>query len=257
MVIGLDNFKKYFSDFPDNYIIIGGTACDISLDEAGFIPRATKDIDVVLIIEALTHEFVQRFWNFIGDAWYERNEKSEDGRKYYRFSNPADKSFPKQVELFCRKPDLVDLEEPAHLTPIPADDDLSSLSAILMDEEYYTFLVDYSEIHDGLRLAKNEALICLKAKAFLEIRARIAKGGTENSRHFKKHKSDIFRLVVLLPTGTVFKLPEVILLDLQSFAREVAPDLPDPGMFIEMGLSNTEPEKVFDQLLKSFNITLR
>jgi hypothetical protein len=25
-------------------VIIGGTACDIIIDEAGFVPRATKDI---------------------------------------------------------------------------------------------------------------------------------------------------------------------------------------------------------------------
>jgi hypothetical protein len=28
-------------------VIIGGTACDIIIDEAGFVPRATKDIECV------------------------------------------------------------------------------------------------------------------------------------------------------------------------------------------------------------------
>ena len=56
MVVGLDVFKKYFEQFPDNYIIIGGTACDIIIGEAGFIPRATKDIDIILIVEALSPE---------------------------------------------------------------------------------------------------------------------------------------------------------------------------------------------------------
>ena len=36
MVRGLDVFKEYFKDYTDNYIIIGGTACDILIDEAGF-----------------------------------------------------------------------------------------------------------------------------------------------------------------------------------------------------------------------------
>ena len=49
MVVGLDIFKKYFEQYPDNYIIIGGTACDIIIGEAGFTPRATKDIDIILI----------------------------------------------------------------------------------------------------------------------------------------------------------------------------------------------------------------
>ena len=79
MVRGLDVFKKYFEAFPDNYIVIGGTACDVIIEDAGFIPRATKDIDIILVVEALTHEFVARFWQFIQDGKYERKEKSEDG----------------------------------------------------------------------------------------------------------------------------------------------------------------------------------
>lgn len=29
MVKGLDIFKKYFADYEDQYVLIGGTACDI------------------------------------------------------------------------------------------------------------------------------------------------------------------------------------------------------------------------------------
>jgi len=31
MVKGLEKFKEYFAGFEDNYVIIGGTACDIAL----------------------------------------------------------------------------------------------------------------------------------------------------------------------------------------------------------------------------------
>lgn len=41
-VNGLDKFKEYFSDFKDNYVIIGGTACSIILRDADMKPRATK-----------------------------------------------------------------------------------------------------------------------------------------------------------------------------------------------------------------------
>ena len=51
MVVGIDIFKKYFEQYPDNYIIIGGTACDIIIGEAGFTPRATKDIDIIVSYE--------------------------------------------------------------------------------------------------------------------------------------------------------------------------------------------------------------
>ena len=49
MVKGLDTFKKYFKDYSGNYVIIGGTACDIIIDDAGFEARATKDIDIIYI----------------------------------------------------------------------------------------------------------------------------------------------------------------------------------------------------------------
>lgn len=65
MVTGLERFREAFKGYSDKYIIIGGTACDILISDEGFIPRATKDIDIILVIEELTREFVERFWEFI------------------------------------------------------------------------------------------------------------------------------------------------------------------------------------------------
>jgi hypothetical protein len=53
MVKGLEKFREYFKDFTGSFAIIGGTACDIAIDEAGLKPRATKDIDIILIAEVL------------------------------------------------------------------------------------------------------------------------------------------------------------------------------------------------------------
>jgi len=76
MVKGLDLFKAYFAAFPDNYLIIGGTARDIIMEDAGFEPKGTKDIDMVLVVEALTAEFAMQFWQFVLDGNYEHQEKS-------------------------------------------------------------------------------------------------------------------------------------------------------------------------------------
>ena len=46
----------------EQYAIIGGTACDILMTEEGLDFRATKDIDLVLIIEALDANFGKKFW---------------------------------------------------------------------------------------------------------------------------------------------------------------------------------------------------
>ena len=255
MVRGIKIFSEYFRDYTDNYVIIGGTACDIIIEEAGLVPRATKDIDIILIVEALSSDFVKQFWKFIQDGNYERKEKSSDERKYYRFTKPETSDFPYQIELFSRKPDLIDLEEPAYLTPIPVDDDLSSLSAILLSDDYYNYMIDKSTLENGIHIAKTEALICLKAKAFLEISDRIAKGSTEDTKQLRKHKADVFRLAVTLAEADNFDLPEKIKQQLQTFVNNIAGNLPDKAIFKEMGLENIEVEKVFHQLIKNFNLT--
>ena len=49
MVRGLDIFREFFSGMEKNYIIIGGTACNIHEEAMQQEPRATKDIDMILI----------------------------------------------------------------------------------------------------------------------------------------------------------------------------------------------------------------
>jgi hypothetical protein len=256
MVRGLDIFKKYFEQYPNNYVIIGGTACDIIIDGAGFVPRATKDIDIILVVEALSSEFVKQFWQFITDGKYQQREKSNDERAYYRFIKPENTDFPHQIELFSRTPDVIVLEDGAHLTPIPVDDELSSLSAILLNEDYYDYMIKHSQLEDGLHHASIEALICLKAKAFLEIRERIENGSNEDSKQLKKHKADVFRLTVMLTPASLFELPETIQGHMDQFAELTAGELPDKAIFKEMGLSKIDPKAVFEQFKKSFRISI-
>jgi len=254
MVRGLDIFKKYFEAYPDNYIIIGGTACDLILDEAGFIPRATKDIDIILIVEALNAGFVKQFWQFIVDGNYERKEKNEDERKYYRFMKPKNIKFPFQIELFARNPDLLDFDGQSYLTPIPVDDNLTSLSAIIMNDDYYHFMLEHSVLGNGLHLANIEALICLKAKAYLEITERIANGSKEDAKQLRKHKGDVFRLAVMLTGNDEFKLPESVKAHLQAFVDVITEELPDKAIFKEIGLNSISVENILKQLIKSFEL---
>lgn len=254
MVKGLDIFKKYFEQYPDNYVIIGGTACDIIIDEAGFVPRATKDIDIVLVVEALSSDFVKQFWKYVNDGNYKQREKSNDKREYYRFVKPERTEFPYQIELFSRTPDVIVLDEEAHLTPIPADDDLSSLSAILLQDDYYHYIIEHSQVEDGLHHANIEALICLKARAFLEIKERIENGSHEDTKQLKKHKADIFRLTAMLTPESEFELPPFIQNNVNHFAELIADDLPDKIIFKEMGLGSVDPKIIFQQFKKSFNV---
>ena len=254
MVRGLDIFKDYFADFTGNYVIIGGTARDILMEEAGFEPKGTKDIDIILVVEALDTTFVRKFWEFIKDGDYEVKEKSEEHRKYYRFNKPNTIEFPSELELFSRNPNLLGFDEAAHLTPIPVEEGLTSLSAILLDDAYYQFIIEHSEVEDNLHLAKKEAVICLKAKAFLDMTKLKAEGVKIDKKKIRKHHTDIFRLALTLDIGDSFELPQMLKTDLLKYINEIANDLPSKEFFKSTGLGNINPEVVYKQILKSFKL---
>ena len=54
MVKGLNHFREWFSQYSGQYVLIGGTAASLTMESAGLPFRSTKDLDIVLHIEALT-----------------------------------------------------------------------------------------------------------------------------------------------------------------------------------------------------------
>ena len=103
MVKGLDIFHEYFSEYTNQYVLIGGAACSISFEEQELdFGRTTKDLDMVLIVEAQTKEFGDRFWQFITDGGYRSKARSNEKPQFYRFDKPVDGRFPKMIELFAR-----------------------------------------------------------------------------------------------------------------------------------------------------------
>ncbi len=80
MVKGLDLFKEHFAGYAGQYILIGGTACSIIMSKAGIEFRATKDLDIVLCVEAMTPEFGAAFWEFINMAKYQIAQKASGDR---------------------------------------------------------------------------------------------------------------------------------------------------------------------------------
>ena len=140
MVHGLEKFKAYFEDYTNQYVFIGGTACDILMNELGAPFRATKDLDMVLIIDALDASFGETFWKFIEDGGYEHREKNDGKNQFFRFTEPRDSSFPKMIELFSKQPGNLELKFDSGLTPIHIDDNIVSLSAILLNDVSLRFL---------------------------------------------------------------------------------------------------------------------
>ena len=217
MVKGLDMFTAHFRAFADRYVLIGGTACTVLMEEAGLDFRATKDLDIVLCIEALDSTFVQAFWEFIRLGGYRNQQKSTAKKLFYRFHKPEDPSYPAMLELFSRTPDALTLHEGSHLTPIPIAEEVSSLSAILLNEDYYHLILAGRRIVDGSPVVGQEYLIPLKARAWLELNAVRDAGTPIHSNDINKHRSDVFKLYQLLTPDTRIQLPESVREDLLRF----------------------------------------
>ncbi len=60
-MIGLEKFKCHFKGFEDYYVTIGGTACTVLFENYGESFRATKGIDMVLLMENIDVYFTRRF----------------------------------------------------------------------------------------------------------------------------------------------------------------------------------------------------
>lgn len=250
MVLGIEKFKEWFRGFEDSYAIIGGTACDLLMSEEGLDFRGTKDIDLVLIVEAVTLEFGKRFWEFVRSAGYAHQNKSTGQPQFYRFSHPAESGYPFMIELFSRRADAIALPEAAVLTPLPMDEDVSSLSAILLDDDYYQLLRSGTTHIDGVTVLDASYLIPFKAKAWLDLTARKANGEAVDSKNIRKHKNDVFRLSALLTPGTKVSVNQTVWNDLQSFFQAMQTEPVDTK---QLGIARSKDE-VLNALKDSYKL---
>ena len=218
---GLDRYKAHFAGCEHQYVLIGGAACDIIMDEAGLEFRATKDLDIVLVVEAIDAEFGARFWSFVEAGGYQQRERASGGKEFYRFQKPSNSDYPAMLELFARAPDTIKPADGSVLTPLPIDEDIASLSAILLDDVYYACLLESRRTIDGVVVLDERLLIPFKAKAYLDLAARRDAGEPIDSRTVKKHRSDVFRLLQLLPADLPVDLRAEIRAELARFADAV------------------------------------
>ncbi len=218
MVRGLEKFKEFFKNYENNYVLIGGTACSIIFDEIGIDFRATKDLDVVLIIENLNEEFATKLWDFIKAAGYQIGEGKD--KKFYRFDKPQDLSYPKMIELFSRSTGISIIKD-SHLEPIHISDDVSSLSAILLNDDYYNLLIEGKRTVDGYSVLDERYLIPFKTKAWCEMVDRQSQGEEGLSKHIKKHFRDVYMLLRLIPQDERVNLTRTVYNDMERFISNV------------------------------------
>jgi hypothetical protein len=217
MVEGLDVFTEHFADHTAHYVLIGGTACDRHFSQRELPFRVTKDLDIILVVEALNDAFVKHFYEFVRAGEYVLAEV--DGKKtFYRFIKPKAKGYPDMLELFSRHPGVLSAPpDDIHITDIETGEDVSSLSAILMNDDYYNLTMKHSPLVDGLRVASEPCLVCLKTRAYFGNLELKEKGVKIQEDKIYKHKTDVLRLLSVIDPAFRLPVPDSILPDIEKF----------------------------------------
>jgi hypothetical protein len=195
MIRGLDHFRRYFKDYSEEFILVGGVATYLLLEEIGAQRvRATKDLDLVLMMNP-SLAFIAAFKTYIKEGEYEVQGSPDVKTGFYRFQNPANVDYPIMIELFAPLDASIQLYDDQHIFPISKPFGVTSLSAILLDDDYYALIKKNAVLKDEISILNPFALIPFKAKAYLEIKAR-----GEDSKSWKKHRGDIINLSVAFLT---------------------------------------------------------
>ena len=260
MVKGLQRFREHFRDYAGSFVVIGGVACDEWLGQQGLTFRPTRDVDMVLVIEALKPAFVSRFWEFVRAGRYDNRQRSTGKRTYYRFSKPAEPDFPTMLEIFSRQPEGIDLAAGQEVAPVAPDDALSSLSAILMDDDYYALILGNRTMSGDLPIVTATALIPLKARAWLDLTQRRKDGQHVDDNDIRKHRRDVFRLTAALPAGAGPSIAESVRADLRQFVAAFgldSPEWPDllKSLKADLGAAVPRPQDLLAALESHFSLS--
>jgi len=253
-------FREHFAEYRKAFVLIGGVACHEWLAAQGLEFRATKDMDMVLIVEALDSGFVKRFREFIEAGKYQVREKAEDGRQLYRFAKPENKEFPAMIEIFSRKPEGIELAQDQHIVPVKLDQESASLSAILLNDDYYPLIRQQHNEEKNLPFANPASLIPLKARAYLDLAERAAKGEQVKGDDIGKHRTDVFRIAATLPGEEGPAIPGTVQDDLRMFLAAFPIENKDEWQAIGKGLETTfgsrklDPETLIEAIRVYFRL---
>lgn len=224
---GLEKFREAFEAYSDNYVIIGGTACDITMTGTTVRPRATHDIDMIVVVEKMTADFAEHFAIYTR-RWLSSVRNASRKKAKLQSTNcivlsTENRDYPEMIELLSRHPDILGEPKGLIVEPLPVDEETSSLSAIIMDDDFYHFTIQHSKLTNGLRHADSAALIALKARAYLNLLQDKANGKHVNSKDIKKHRSDVLKNVVIMEDNEIIA-PESIVACIRDFVTSIRND---------------------------------
>jgi hypothetical protein len=223
MVQGIDQFRKHFEGYEESYALIGGSACHLIFEEVGVNFRSTRDIDMVLRVDVVDLSFAKALKSFLDQGGYQARVRSAGRREFYRFEKPTDDSYPDMLELFSTKTDIFSLEGGDELATVEVADDVLSLSAILLEPDYYDALIGSKRAIQGISLLDETLLIPFKARAFVDLSSRREKGDeTVKGVDIKKHRNDVFRLMQLLAPSQIVDVKDPLKDDLRAYVDRVS-----------------------------------
>ncbi len=251
MVEGLERFRDAFRAHTHQYALIGGSACDLLMEQMDLTFRATKDLDIVLFMEKLDASFARTFWKFVRAGQYKVAESTDGTPRFYRFASPQVTGFPSILELFSIRPEWLSPAQGVSLTPIPFDGTVSSLSAILLDEEYYAFLKSGVRVVEGVSVVGQEHLVPLKARAWLDLKERRDAGQRIDSTDISKHRKDVFRLYRIVDPSPLTGVPSAVTADMRRFLTEVRGETID---LKSLGIARISLDEVLDQLGRIYGV---
>lgn len=211
--------------------------------------RSTKDLDLVLIIEAVSEEFIDQFIRFVDDGGYSHIDKGTGDHQFYRFEKPMNHNFSTMIELFSRRPNYL-LKLDNHLAPIHVSNDTVSLSAILLDDDYYALLKRGKTEVDGISVLGLEYLILFKMKAYLDLSKRRENGEHVDSKNIKKHKNDVIRLGANIEPDDHVQIEGQVKMDAYEFMEKIKTDPVNPK---NLGI-NTDEESILSRIKNCFGL---
>jgi hypothetical protein len=210
---GFDHFCGYLSGLEDQYVLIGGGAAAILMDEGGLDFRATKDVDLVVLTRS--DSLSQRLLAYVNEGGYKSIEATEKQPRYYRFQKPENKNCPSIIEIFARNELGLELKQDQYIIPI-REAAAEKLSAILLDDEYFDLIQNnVMRTESNIPVINVVANICLKARAYRELAERRDAGDrSAEDKAIQKHLKDIWRLAVNLTGEETISLSVTPLKDL-------------------------------------------
>ena len=131
------------------------------------------------------------------------------------------------------------------LGPIHISEDVISLSAILLDDEYYRLLKTNVKVIDEISVLDLEHIILFKMKAWLDLSNRKASGEKIDNRDIKKHKNDVFRLAANIEKNVRVVITGQVKEDAQLFIEQSKENFVD---LKSLGIRKTTYEELVEVL---------